>query len=36
MLIVANEAEFASLLGKEIEGVVGDLDPRRKSLAPSG
>jgi hypothetical protein len=35
-IVVANEAEFASLLGKQIEGVIGDLDLRRKSLAPSG
>jgi hypothetical protein len=35
-LVVANEVEFASLLGKEIEGFIGDLDPRLKSLAPSG
>jgi hypothetical protein len=35
VLIVADEAEFASLLGEEVVGAEGDLAPGSEGLAPS-
>jgi hypothetical protein len=33
---VADEAEFAGILGKEVDRDKGDLAPWSKGLAPSG
>jgi hypothetical protein len=33
---MVNEAEFAGLLGEEVEGAEGDPAPGSESLAPGG
>jgi hypothetical protein len=35
-LILANGAEFAGLLGEEVEGAKSDLAPWNESLTPGG